>query len=252
MKINTKNSKISKELSDALLHQREDGIVHNPYEKELSFYSAVQAGDMEKVREIMTPLTSEGLGTLSKKPLRNLQYHLIVCIALITRFCIEGGLEQERAYSLSDLFIQKTDLCTCEQEITTLHESMIMEYTKRMSQLSRNKAKSKPIVLCLDYIHKHYHGHISLQDIADSIGLNPTYLSNLFKKEMDMTVFQYISETRLEASMNLLKYSNYSYSAISNYCGYSSQSHFTYCLRTHTGLTPRQYRNKYYSTNWRQ
>ena len=243
---------ISKELSDTMFIHREEGLVHSPYETELTFYAAVQSGDLEKAKRLMNPLTSKGLGTLSKKPLKNLQYHLVISIALITRFCIEGGLEQESAYSLSDLFIQKTDLCTTEQEITKLHECMIMEFTKRMAGLPKNKAKSKPVVLCLDYIHKNYHFPITLNDMAEHVNLNASYLSSLFKKEMGMTLFQYISETRLEASMNLLKYSDYSYADISNYCGYSSQSHFTYCLRVHTGFTPKQYRDKYFSSNWKE
>lgn len=243
--------RIGKELADVLLIRQESGLKHNPYEKELNFYTAVQSGDMELVKSIMTPLTSKGLGMLSKKPIKNLQYHLVISISLITRFCIEGGMYEEVAYCLSDLFIQKTDLCTTEAEITKLHYDMIEEYTTRMAQLPKNRAKSKPIVLCLDYIHKHYHSTITLQDIADSVGLNASYLSSLFKKEMEITIFQYILETRLEASMNMLKFSDYSYASIGHYCGFSSQSHFTYCLRKHTGLTPKQYRDKYYSSNWK-
>lgn len=247
-----KELRIGKELSATLLNQQEEGLIHSPYERELAFYSAVRSGDIDRVNHIMTPLTSEGLGMLSKNPLKNLQYHLVITIALITRFCIEGGLDQESAYSLSDLFIQKTDLCENEQEITMLHKTMINEFTMRMSMLPKNKAKSKPVVQCLDYIHKNYRSPITLNEIAAHVNLNASYLSSLFKKEMGLTIFQYISQTRLEASMNMLKYSDYSYADISNYCGYSSQSHFTYCLRTHTGLTPKQYRDKYYSSNWRE
>ena len=242
---------IRKELADVLLMRQEAGLKHNPYEKELNFYTAVQAGDMEQVNSIMTPLTSKDLGTLSKNTIKNLQYHLVISISLITRFCIEGGMYEEVAYCLSDLFIQRTDLCTTEAEIAKLHYEMIEEYTTRMAQLPKNRAKSKPVVLCLNYIHKHYHSTITLADIAEFAGLNASYLSSLFKKEMGTTIFQYVLETRLEASMNMLKFSDYTYAAIGHYCGFSSQSHFTSCLRKHTGLTPKQYRDKHYSSNWK-
>jgi AraC-like DNA-binding protein len=225
---------------------------HSPYDQELAFYSAVQSGDLDSVSQLMTPLTNEGLGILSKNPLKNLQYHLVISIALITRFCIEGGLDQEIAYSLSDLFIQRADLCDTEQSITQLHSKMIHEFTIRMAQLPKNKAKSKPVVQCLDYIHKNYHYAITLKEIARHVNLNTSYLSSLFKKEMGQTLFQYVAQVRLEASMNMLKFSDYSYADISNYCGFSSQSHFTYCLRMYTGLTPKQYRDRYYSSNWRK
>lgn len=244
--------KINKELSDALLNQQEEGLIHTPYEQELTFYAAVQAGNMEEVKKLMTPLTNNGLGVLSRHPLKNLQYHLVISIALITRFCMEGGLEQEVAYSLSDLFIRKTDLCVSEHEITKLHKTMILEYTGRMAQIPRNKAKSKPVVMCLDYIHKNYHASVTLKQLSEYTGLNPSYLSTLFKKEMGVTIFQYILDTRLEGAKNMLKYSDYTYAAISNYFGFSSQSHFTYSFRKHVGLTPKQYRDRYYSSNWKE
>ncbi|MBQ6028046.1 MAG: AraC family transcriptional regulator, partial [Treponema sp.] len=61
------------------------------YERELEFYNAVKQGDLKKLKKLIVPLEDERLGLLSKDPLRNLKYHLITTIALITRFCIEGG-----------------------------------------------------------------------------------------------------------------------------------------------------------------
>lgn len=243
---------INKQLTKVLLSQRENDVIHSNYEKELTFYSAVKAGDVENVVNSMSPLTSQGLGQLSSNPIRNLQYHLVVSIALITRFCIEGGLDQEIAYTLSDLFIQKTDKCTKEQEISDLHKNMIIEYTKRMSELAKNSVKSKPINLCLDYISKHYHDPITLKEIADYVSLNETYLSSLFKKEMGITLKQYIQEKKIEGIMNMLKFSDYSYTDISNYFSFSSHSHFIYSFRKHTGMTPKQYRDKYHNSNWNQ
>lgn len=243
---------INNQLTKVLFNQRENELIHSSYEKELTFYSAVKSGDVEKVINSMSPLTSQGLGQLSNNPIRNLQYHLVVSIALITRFCIEGGLDQEVAYTLSDLYIQKVDKCTSEQEISDLHKTMIIEYTKRMSELSKNSVKSKQINLCLDYISKHYHDPLTLQEIADYIGLNGTYLSSLFKKEMGITMTQYIQEKKIEAIMNMLKFSDYSYTDISNYFSFSSHSHFIYSFRKRTGMTPKQYRDKYHDSNWKR
>lgn len=243
---------INTTLTKVLFNQREHDLIHTSYDKELSFYSAVKSGDVEQVINSMSPLTSNGLGQLSTTPIRNLQYHLVVSIALITRFCIEGGLDQEVAYTLSDLFIQKVDKCMVEQEISDLHQTMVIEYTKRMSELTKSSVNSKPIDLCLDYISKHYHDPLTLKEIADYVGLNATYLSSLFKKEMGFTLTHYIQEKKIEAIMNMLKFSDYSYSDISNYFSFSSHSHFIYTYRKHTGMTPKQYRDKYHDTNWKK
>lgn len=242
---------IENELSNTLFYQRENENLHSLYETELTFYTAVQSGDWDKVSKVMSPLTSKGLGQLSKNPVRNLQYHLIISIALITRFCIEGGLDQEAAYSLSDLFIQKADQCVREKDITQLHHTMVFEYTNRMAKLSTKPVTSKPIVLCLDYIHKHLHDPLNLQDVSEYVGLNATYLSTLFKKEMGMSMVQYVQQQKVEAAMNMLKYSDYPYADISNYFAFSSHSHFISVFKKHTGMTPKKYRDEYYSSNWK-
>jgi len=125
---------VNNDLTITLFNQRENGIFHSPYEKELNFYAAVQSGNLEAVYQYMTPLTSEGLGELSSHPIRNLQYHLVITIALLTRFCLEGGLNQETAYSLSDLFIQRVDTCTSIKEVTELHPKVVFEYTNEKNR----------------------------------------------------------------------------------------------------------------------
>lgn len=243
---------INNELTKALLEHSEDNCLHSTYEKELTFYSAVQSGDVETVLSCMSPLSSKGLGKLSTNPLRNLQYHLIISISLITRFCIEGGLEQEIAYSLSDLFIQKTDRCVTQEEVTNLHKTVILEYTHRMARLPKNQAKSQPIVRCLDYIYKHIHAPLTLEELSNYVGLNPSYLSNLFKKEMGTTLTEFIQSKKIEGTMNMLKFSEISYTDIGNYFGYSSHSHFIHNFRKYTGMTPKQYRNQYFASNWKE
>lgn len=94
-----------KSLSDKLFMQREENLFHLPYEREIDFYETVQQGDVNKLEKIFLPLKSKQLGHLSDNNLRNLKYHLTITIALITRFCIEGGLPPETAYTLSDLYI---------------------------------------------------------------------------------------------------------------------------------------------------
>ncbi|HHX59232.1 MAG TPA: helix-turn-helix domain-containing protein [Epulopiscium sp.] len=242
---------INNDLTITLFNHRENDFLHSSYDKELNFYAAVQSGNLEAVSQYMTPLTSEGLGKLSSHPIRNLQYHLVVTIALLTRFCMEGGLNQETAYSLSDLFIQRADTCTSIKEITNLHRNVIFEYTKKMGELVKNKLISKPVVICLDYIYKNYHNTITLKELASHVNLNPTYLSSLFKREMDIPLGKYIQIKKVEAIMNMLKYSDLPYTDISNYFSYSSHSHFIATFKKYTGMTPRQYRNKYYCSNWK-
>ena len=99
-------------------------VVHAPYERELSFYEWVKQGDVEKIRKWADEtegMGSEGgMGVLSQNPVRNISYHIIISIAMITRFCIEGGMDPETAYGLSDMYIQTVDETHSIPELNSL------------------------------------------------------------------------------------------------------------------------------------
>ena len=215
-----------KVLSHKLFLQREDNYSHLSYDKELYFYQAVKTGDIDLLNKIMLPLKNTQLGTLSPNPVRNLKYHLVVTIAMITRFCIEGGLSPEKAYTLSDLYIQQVDACETEDAVSDLHQKIVFEYAKRMKKINNQPVYSKPVVLLMDYIYDHLNERIVLDDIAAQLSLNKTYICSLFKKETGMTIGQYITKRKIESAENMLIYGDYSCSEISNYFGFASSSHF--------------------------
>ncbi len=231
--------------------QRENFTLHSAYSSELAFYHAVQSGDLKKVRESMSPLDSEGFGRLSANPVHNLRYHLIISIAMITRFCIEAGMPSEEAYTLSDLYIQKADILTSTDTISALHKEMIFDYTKRMRRLRTEQVYSKPVSRCLDYIYNYLHTPIRLEELADYVNLSPTYLSALFKKQVGISISTYIRNLKIDAAKNMLRYSEYTPIEIANYLCFSSHSYFIQIFRQETGLTPRQYQQRFFSRNWK-
>lgn len=237
-------------LSHKLFLNREHNVSHLAYNRELSFYDAVKAGDTAKVKELMLPLKNENLGTLSDNMLRNLKYHLTITVALITRFCMEGGMPAETAYTLSDIYIQKMDKLSLEEEISQLHEALVMDFTKRMKNLRKDKVYSKQILKAIHYIDDHLHEKISLDTLAEYLDLNKTYLCKLFKNETGLTIGDYTKKLKVEAAGNMLIYSDYSPSDISNYFSFSSHSHFINVFKAETGLTPNQYRNANYGKHF--
>ena len=196
------------------------------YERELEFYNAVKQGDLKKLKKLMVPLEDERLGILSKNPLRNLKYHLITTIALITRFCIEGGLPLNIAYSLSDSYIQQIDLATDKEMISFLHRDLIYDYASKMKDLRSTPGISQAIKRTIDYIVDNIQKRITLDKISRAVGINRTYLCELFKKETGVSIQRYITKLKIEAAVNMLAYEDFSVLEISDYFSFSSSSHF--------------------------
>lgn len=243
-------SHLTEKLTQALFHQRENDINHLPYDHELSFYDAVKKGDIDTVGKLMLPLTSASLGHLSDDPLRNLQYHFIITTAFLTRFCMEGGVDSELAYTLSDLYIQRVDVCKCCEDVNALHKEMIFDLTTRMHNLQYKSMFPKNIVICIDYINSHLHARFSVPDLAAVVGLHPNYLCSYFKNETGVTLAAFIRSQRINAAKSMLKYTEHSCLDIGNYLAFSFHSHFISVFKKEVGLTPQAYRNKYFRQNW--
>ena len=235
------------------LKMSEEETSHRPLEIEYSFYNAVSSGDMEYVRKNIKEgdfTNPEGMGILSHNELTNLRYHFVVTVAMITRHCVDAGMELEQAYRLSDFYILKMDSLNTKEAIANLHDSMVLDYTGKMLLLKKNSVISKSITMCIEYIYNHIHDRITIEDLAEHTDLSPSYLSRLFKKELGIAVSDYIREKKIDKAQNLLKYSDFSLVEIANYLSFSSQSHFIQTFEKLVGMTPKKYRDHYYRTSW--
>ncbi len=239
-----------KALADHLFIKREIGFSHAPFEREIAFYESVCSGSLETVKTLFTPLGGEGFGKLCENPLQNLKYHLVVSIAMITRFCINSGMSPEEAYSMSDIFIQETDACRSEEEIHDLHYNMTVEFTKRMRQIQSGTKYSRTTLQLLDYISDHLHERIFVEEIAAAVGKSVPYISRLFAKEMGTTLSDYITQKKIETAASMLQFSDYTALEISSFLSFSSQSYFIKQFKKYIGITPKEYRERFYSVSW--
>ena len=231
----------------------EPETAHSDPSEEVLFYRAVAAGALHLVQDNCSRGAfedTEHMGHLSDDPLRNLQYHFVVTAAMITRFCVEGGMPMEEAFALSDHYIQKMDRCKNLAEVVLLHDQMAMDFTGRMRSLKKIAASSRQVADAVDYIYAHLGERITVDELADAVNISPTYLSRVFKQELGISVSEYIRRRKIDAAKNLLCYSRYELADIANMLSYSSQSHFIQQFRSVAGMTPKAFRDKYFMDNW--
>ena len=195
-------------------------------------------------------LKLEGTGVLSRNPLNNIKYHFVVTAAMLTRYCINGGLEPEQAYRLSDFYILKMDSCTSVREVADLHHIMAKDFTGKMLLQKKSSVLSKPVIECINYIYSHIKERITIADLAAYTGLSESYLSRVFKQNLGVSISDYIREKKIEKATHLLKYSDKPIIDIANYLSFSSQSHFIQIFESFMGLTPKKYRDRYYKSMW--
>jgi len=228
---------------------RENDFRHHAYAEEMKQYRLMQAGDPEAVEESRRMMRRNLTVALSADPLRNVGYLFVANITITTRFAIEGGMDAETAYNASDMYIRKMDVCRSVDEVMELHREMFAWFTGKLAGLKKETVYSRPVLRCMSYIDQHLHTVMRVADLADAVSLSPAYLSTVFKRETGVSVSEYIMRRRIDTACNMLRYSEYSASQISEILAFSSQSHFIRCFRARTGVTPFEYRQRHYDEN---
>lgn len=164
-------------------------------------------------------------------------------MVLVSRACAEAGLEAELAQQMLRQYEKETANLKDSEEIYAVSYGMICNYLDMIFQ-SQGNSHTGLIQSVVNYIQQHYGEDITLDDIAAHVCLSRSYLCALFKKNMNMTINDYLLRVRVEKSIELMKSRAWNTGEIGRKCGFSSQSHYTKVFRKFIGLTPGQYRNK--------
>lgn len=102
---------------------------------------------------------------------------------------------------------------------------------------------SNEIVLkLLDYIDNNINKKITMDELSRLFYFNKDYLMRIFKKELDVTIMDYINKRRIYNSLEELKNTDYSMVKIAMNNGYASQEYFSETFSKIIGVNPLTYR----------
>lgn len=215
---------------------------HNTLALEEKLLDLVRRGDTRGLRAWLSAAPAVRGGTLAAEQLRQRKNLLIVTATLCSRAAIRGGLDIDEALSLSDQFIRRCELMRTPDEITGLQYHMLVEYTERVDQVRQGKYTTKLSLAVSNYVRHHLSEPITAENIAAALYMSRPYLSARFRRETGLTLTDFVLSEKTEEAGRLLRYSDKSVSAISDYLGFSSLGHFSRTFKRYTGLSPKEYR----------
>ncbi|MBB6669321.1 helix-turn-helix domain-containing protein [Cohnella nanjingensis] len=229
-----------------LAERREFSIFHEGIAEYHHMRELIRRGEPEQLMKQLMIATKDDsqVRDLSKQHrLRKVKNMSICAVALSSNDAMQGGLYEEIAMALCDLHIQHIEELSELALVESAVISAIVDFADRVRQF-RNSSVSKSVRAGMEYIFLHLFEEITLEQLSEVSGLNPHYLSQCFKKETGMSVMNYIQSERIEEAKRQLDQSKDSISQIGDRLTFYDQSHFVKAFKKHTGLTPRQYRNR--------
>lgn len=125
-----------------------------------------------------------------------------------------------------------------------IFEAALSHIADRLSSITDSGDSGDVVQKSIKYIKQHLDTELLVSEIADYAGMNPEYLSKLFKKTTGMTLKEYIVNDKMEAAKMLLATTDLPVTLISDHVGYANYSNFTRSFKQLIGLTPKEYRKE--------
>ena len=236
--------RVSRALSRAMTDFQPEQTAHNTYEVEQAVMDLVRRGDSAALQNWISAAPAVRGGILAADQLRQIKNTFVVTTTLASRAAIQGGMDTEDAFFLSDAYIQKCELLNSADRIINLQYHMILEFTERVEQLHVGTQSSQLVLAVTRYIQHHLSEPISTEDIAKQLYLSRPHLSQKFKKETGLTLTDFILQQKTREAKRLLRCTDKTSAAIGFYLGFSSQGHFSRVFQKYAGCTPKEYRQK--------
>ena len=236
---------VKEQVSSTIFERQEQELPHNPYDQELREMDSIRHGDVEMLNRSLSETYRGEVGQLARNQLRQAKNIAICVIALASRAAISGGMIPEEAFSMVDGYIMKIEDMNNAVKIDSMMRQAEYEFAERVAEIHKNQQKNELIERTKNYIYQNLHSEIVIGEIGQKIGVNSSYLSDLFHRVEGMTIQQYIRKEKIRLAENMLRYSDYEVKEIASYLSFCSQSYFGNIFRQQTGMTPAKYRKKY-------
>lgn len=168
---------------------------------------------------------------------------IIELVVILSRAAIEGGADISEVFGLNSDYIRYVQSFTSLDELNHWLAKVLNRFTNSVFDFSRTK-HSDLIKKVVAYIRGNYMNKISLNDIAGYAEVSVSYLSKVFREEMDYNLSAYINQVRVENAKLFLISRGIPLTEVAYLSGFEDQSYFSKVFKKVTGATPGKYRAK--------
>lgn len=237
-KLRPKNSKTPDELITLLESQTLEKISSIEYK----LFLAVREGDKffaSKCLDKLLPQTT--INSSDFNSIRDYKNKLIYYNTLMKK---AAELEAIPIIYLESIFstnLNKIESSNDFNELYNIISHMIFDYCNAVSNY-KLKNYSPLVRKAINYINLNLSKELSVQSLANLFYVSPTYLSRLFKKEVNASIIEYINKQKVRRSTFLLKDTDLPIHHISHIVGIDDLNYFSRLFKKYMNKTPSQYR----------
>ncbi|WP_424768939.1 response regulator [Paenibacillus sp. sgz302251] len=127
--------------------------------------------------------------------------------------------------------------------IESVDQAYVLSAMRRIRE-QREQQTESVLDRARSYINSRFTEDISLEEVADSIHLNPHYFSKVFKQQLGTTFIDYVTGLRIDKAKTLMAVGHLSLKEVCFEVGYNDPNYFSRVFKKVTGVTPSEYREQ--------
>ena len=123
--------------------------------------------------------------------------------------------------------------------LSNLYQQSLRETDRVIPSSKSPVGKHEPILRRIqDFLKNHYTQSITLKQLAQSAGMSPNYLNNLFSRHMGLPIHSYLIQLRMEHAKRLFMTTDMLVKQVAREVGYDDPLYFSRAFRKYHGQWP--------------
>lgn len=220
--------------------------VNYPYDLDEMLIQNITAGEYDKAEHILKDIFAV---LYRQEHVRRSHIYIFALQLLNTlvKLMVELGIPENEVFINTGGF---SGLCPKlmqvrkESECIRIFSGIVNRICGKVKE-KRNNTSNEKVKEIIDYINKNYNKPISVDIIADEVNLNSCYAGRLFKQYTNLSIVDYINQTRINNAVELLKNTDMKVFEIADAVGFNNTHYFIKIFKAHMNMTPGQFKEQY-------
>jgi AraC-like DNA-binding protein len=223
----------------SILHYRDIKYTGNKYsypqETEQKLINLIRIGDADAAVDLFRQIWAENVSS------QNFQGRIVKLLSYDILGSLTKGMEQDLV--LDDILLRNFNLEMIPLgELADTLEKAVKDICRSNSLFRRNRSEYQFRDKIKKYIEENYKNpDLNISITSFHFGMNPAYLSTVFKEETNLGLLEYINTLRIEEGKKLLR-SGCDVNEAAELAGFRGSGTFSRVFKKMAGVTPGQYR----------
>jgi len=175
-------------------------------------------------------------------PFKN--HEIFPTITALTETGVRYENDEATVYLEMGSLVRKILYCLMDDNRIKNEASYMKPNEDSMKVMGNGNYADQHVNIVAKIIQNSYSQNIKVEDIAEKLNINRSYLSAIFKKNTGLAIKEFLTNYRIEQSCVMLRDKHKLVAEISSAVGYDDPLYFSRLFKKQVGCSPSEYRNR--------